>query len=259
MYYEVYVDILFAENLWMDTALLLLTAGFLHLRVRKRRVALAALLGSLGACALTVFSVYINGIGYLTGTLALCAVMTVIAFRKSGKFCGTFLTLYLESFLLNGLLRYLAQFHPLCGLWLAIVGIVACLLLYAAQRQLNRQKRLAALNCEATLICGNCRLTVEGFYDTGNGLCDPISGRPVSILAPELLEKLLAGAGRELPPRMIPYRTITQRGVLKAWILDGLEIRDADGIRIVRKPVVACMRRNRDSHPLILHRDLLPP
>ncbi len=259
MYYEVYVDILFAENLWMDAAILLLTAGFLRLRVRKRRIALAALLGSLGACALTVFSAYINGIGYLTGTLALCAAMAVVAFRESGKFCGTFLTLYLESFLLNGLLRYLAQFHPLCGFWPAAAATGACLLLYAAQWLLNRQKRMAALSCEVTLACGDCRLTVEGFYDTGNGLCDPISGRPVSILAPELMEKLLAGADRELPPRMIPYRTIAQSGVLRAYLLDSMEIRDADGTRTLKQPMVACMRRSRNSRALILHRDLLPP
>lgn len=243
----------------MDAAILLLTAGFLHLRVRKRRIALAALLGALGACALTVFSAYIDEIGYLAGTLTFCAGMVRIAFPDREKFCGAFLALYLESFLLSGLLRYLAQFHPLCGIWFVVACTAACLFLYAAQWLLNRQRRLAALSCEATLICGNCRLTVEGFYDTGNALCNPLSGRPVSILAPELMEKLLAGTDRELPPRMIPYRTITQRGVLKAWILDGMEIRDTDGIRIIKKPVVACMRRNRDSHPLILHRDLLPP
>ncbi|MCD8097147.1 MAG: sigma-E processing peptidase SpoIIGA [Lachnospiraceae bacterium] len=259
MYYEVYVDILFAENLWMDAAILLLTAGFLHLRLRKRRIALAAFLGSVGACALTVFSAYINGIGYFAGMLAICAMMAVVAFPERGKFCGACLGLYLEAFLLNGLLRYLAQFHPLCGLWTAVAGTVACLLLYAAQRLLNQQKRLAALNCEATLICGENRITVTGFYDTGNGLYDPISGRPVSILAPELLEKLLTGAGRELPPRMIPFRTITQSGVLKAYMLDSLELPDADGIRVIKQPLIACMQQGRNSRLLILHRDLLPP
>ncbi|MCD8241860.1 MAG: sigma-E processing peptidase SpoIIGA, partial [Lachnospiraceae bacterium] len=116
----------------------------------------------------------------------------------------------------------------------------------------------AALSCEATLVCGECRVTVEGFYDTGNGLYDPISGRPVSILAPELLEKLLTGAGRAQPPRMIPYRTITQSGVLRAYFLDSMEIRDADGMRTLKQPMVACMRRSRNSYALILHRDLLP-
>ena len=49
MYYEVYVDILFLENLWMDAELLVLTAKLFRKPLHAGRILAAAIAGSLGA------------------------------------------------------------------------------------------------------------------------------------------------------------------------------------------------------------------
>lgn len=67
MYYEVYVDILFLENLWMDAELLVLTAKLFRKPLHAGRILAAAIAGSLGACLLTVGSEWISRAGCFLG------------------------------------------------------------------------------------------------------------------------------------------------------------------------------------------------
>ena len=62
MYYEVYVDVLFVKNLWMNAALLAMTVWADQKRVRPMRILAAAAAGSLGACALYLASARLAGI-----------------------------------------------------------------------------------------------------------------------------------------------------------------------------------------------------
>ena len=52
MYYEVYVDVLFVENLWVNVCLLLLTSRLMGYQTDRKRIAAGAALGSMGACLL---------------------------------------------------------------------------------------------------------------------------------------------------------------------------------------------------------------
>jgi len=257
VYYEVYVDVLFVENLWMNTMLLLLTAWAMELPVKAWRILAAACFGSLGACMLTIVSAWLSGIYYFLGTFVLAAGMISIAVSGRRNFWPSLLFLYLESFVLNGILRYLGQFHALSGVWFAIFSSISVLFLLAAEKLLQIRRRKRALTCEVILQCGSYEMLVEALYDTGNGLYDPISGKPVSILSGNLLKDILSESGREIVPRMIPYHTITEDGVLEAYILDGMEIRCPSGSRSFQSPMVACMPKESRQYQLILHRDLL--
>ncbi len=258
MYYEVYVDVLFVENLWMDALLLLLTGWMDQAQTKPWRVFSAACAGSLGACLITVLSAQLPGLGYFLGNLAIAGLMVRIAFPGWRHFLLRLLSLYLESFMLNGLLRYLEQFHPLAGAWFAIFGGGSFLFLSGAEKLMLCRNRRRKLLYPVTLTCGACRISLEALYDTGNGLYDPISGKPISILSGERLAELLEGAGEERLPRMVPYTTISQSGVLQVYTLDFMEIGGRAGGRVLKRPMLACMPGEKRQYPLILHRDLLP-
>lgn len=257
MYYEVYVDVLFVENLWMNIMLLLLAAWAGRVPVRGPRIAAAAGMGSLGACILTVMSAQLSGISYFLGTFVLAAGMIFIGLPGRKHFWSGILSLYLESFLLSGVFRYLEQFHRLSGIWFAFFGSISVLFLYLGERFLVRRRKKRELTFPVVLTCGAYEILVEAFYDTGNSLLDPVSGKPVSILSGDLMKDLLLKSGKELLPRMVPYHTISQKGVLKAYILDSMEIRCPSGSRILEKPMLACMPEASEQYQLILHRDLL--
>jgi stage II sporulation protein GA (sporulation sigma-E factor processing peptidase) len=257
VYYEVYVDVLFLENLWMNTVLLLLTAWAGRMRIRVVRIGLAAGAGSLGACLLTIASAWIAGWEYFAGTFGIACIMTGIAFGWQKGWQMRLLFLYLESFLLNGMLRYLEQFHGLNGVWCILFGSLSALFLITVWSIWRKYRKQAQICCQVLLQCGTYQTWTEALYDTGNGLYDPISGCPVSILSQELLDICILQAGKELLPRLIPYHTISQDGVLEAYRFDRMEIHREDQVQILEQPMIARMPGPWKQYQLILHRDLL--
>jgi stage II sporulation protein GA (sporulation sigma-E factor processing peptidase) len=258
VYYEVYVDVLFAKNLWLDGLLLLLTAWAGKMPVKGGRIAAAACLGSVGTCVLTIASAQFDKAGYLAGTFLVSAVMIGVAFGIRENFRINLLFLYTESFFVAGILRFLEQMQGFSEFYLLLFASGAAAVFGIADRRIRSGRRKAELVYPVILCCGNSRIQTEAYYDTGNSLCDPISGRPVSILSAALLDEVLDNANRELLPRMIPYHTISQNGILKAYTLDSMEIRCPRGGRIIEKPMVAVMPGESGQYQLILHRDLLP-
>ena len=257
MYYEVYVDVLFVKNLWMNAVLLLLTAWADQENIRVRRIAAAAVTGSLGACMLYLASAWLSGVHYILGTVVLAAAMTEIAYSGRRHFLGRMLCLYLESFLLNGVLRYLEQFHRLSGIWFAVFSSISAAVLMAAEYIWRNRRREREKTFSVLLYHGSCRMLVEALYDTGNGLFDPVSKKAVSILDKDVLEGLLLESGKENLPRLIPYDTISEHGMLVAYVLDAMELESETRKQIISNPIVARMPNKSRQYQLILHRDLL--
>lgn len=257
MYYEVYVDVLFVKNFWMNGLLLLLTAWADHAPVRKVRLTLASAAGSLGACLLTVFSDRLTGIEWLLGNVLLSVGMVGIAYPDRRHFLGRILLLYLECFVMNGMLRYLEQFHQPVGVWFAFFGGTSFICLAFAEYILRKRKKGQERTCRAVLYLGEGKLKVDALCDTGNSLYDPLVRTPVSVLDGQLLDGLLERSGRENLPHMIPYHTITQRGVLEAYVLDRMELEGEKGRCRIERPVIARMPEADREYQLILHRDLL--
>ena len=260
MYYEVYADVLFVKNLWMDALLLVVTAWIWDYETRPARIAAASVLGSAGSCFLTVMSARTGGAGYFLGTLILAFAMTGTAYPWREHPCRLFrgvLSVYLEGTALGGMTRYLEQFHPLAGVWFLVLGSLAAGAVLAGELWRKRERRNRLLTCRVTLKHGRTRMEVEALYDTGNSLRDPVSGKPVSIVDTDILRELLDGSETENLPRFVPYRTISQEGILQAYVLDEMELACPDGIRILKKPLLAGMPDKRGRRRMILHRDLL--
>ena len=68
-----------------------------------------------------------------------------------------------------------------------------------------------------TLYTGAEERQVTALWDTGNTLTDPVTGDPVSILAPGLAEEigLWGGTGKGL--RYIPFRSVSGDGVMPVF------------------------------------------
>ncbi len=257
MYYEVYVDVLFVKNFWMDALLLLLTAWIWQKRIRLPRLLLAAGAGSLGACLMAAASAHLSGIIYFLGTFFLAAGMTWILFGTGGSFWPYLGTVYLEGFLLNGMLSYLNQFYPMAGFYFGVFSGISFLVLLLAEYLRNKKRAWKSRIFKVLLIQGEKEFLVEGLYDTGNGLYDPVSGKQVCILSQSLFGEFLEQPGQETKFRVIPYRTISESGILRACVLDRMVIRCSGEDRIVEKPLIACMPGGHAQYQLILHRDML--
>ncbi len=257
MYYEVYVDVLFVKNLWMNAMLLLLTGWADQETIKWYKILAAAVTGRLGVCLLYLASPWLSGIHYVLGSMLLAAAMTGIAFSGRKHFFGRLGCLYLESFLLNGILNYLEQFHRLSGLWFAVFSSISAAVLMTAEYIWRNRRRERERTFSVVLHHGACRMQVEALYDTGNSLYDPISKKAVSILDGNVLEALLFGSGKESFPRLIPYDTIAEHGMLEAYVLDRMELSSGEMSCEVSLPMIARMPGQSRQYQLILHRDLL--
>ena len=257
MYYEVYVDILFIENLWMNVMLLFLTAWADHAQVRTCRIVIAAAAGSLGACLLTITSAWLSGAGYFLGNACLALGMVKIAFPGIRHLGVRTLLLYAECFVMSGVLRYLGQFHRLGGVWFAALSSISFLFLTVVEYIGKRRKEVRAQVYSVTLCLDGYRMTVEALYDTGNSLCDPISGQPVNVLDSRLLDQILQSSEKEHLPGYIPYHTISQTGILETYVLDRMELEVDGEKRQIVHPRVARMPEGNREFGLILHRGTL--
>ena len=257
MYYEVYVDVLFVKNLWMNAMLLLLTGWADQETIKWYKILAAAVTGSLGVCLLYLASPWLSGIHYVLGSMLLAAAMTGIAFSGRKHFFGRLGCLYLESFLLNGILNYLEQFHRLSGLWFAVFSSISAAVLMTAEYIWRNRRRERERTFSVVLHHGACRMQVEALYDTGNSLYDPISKKAVSILDGKVLEEILLKSERQNLPRMVPYDTIAEHGILEAYILDGMVLESQNADQWIAHPMVARMPNKSRQYQLILHRDLL--
>lgn len=257
MYYEVYVDVLFVKNLWMNAMLLFLTAWKTQETVKVGRIMAAAAAGSLGACVLHIASAHLSGIHYILGTVILAAGMTEISCPGRKHFLWRMSSLYAESFLLNGILQYLEQFHRLIGVWFAVYSSISAVCLMAAEYIWKKRKQEKERVFSVVLHHGGCRIPVKALYDTGNSLYDPVSRKAVSILDGKVLEALLERSEKQNLPRLIPYDTISGHGILEAYVLDGMKLETGSQDQWISHPLVARMPDNNRQYRLILHRDLL--
>ena len=254
----VYGDILLLINFSMDFLALYLSAKLLHLRLRTLPMMLAAGIGAFYA----LLSLFLR-----TGNLAItllnigisCA-MVAVAFlpRRLSSFLKSAAVFYGISFLLGGCMTAL---YNLCNsflfsdrihafgnvtnleselsfgwfILLAAVSAVASLLLgrlftrSAAKATVEIKIQLAGRSVGLTLLC-----------DSGNLLCDPISGTPVLICAfhavePILYYQLRAFFADPIPDRIallrrdaarrvrvIPMRGVGDSGMLFAFRPDKL-------------------------------------
>ena len=130
-------------------------------------------------------------------------------------------------------------------------------ILLAVEWVLVKLREREDIICPVALYLGEASISTEGLVDTGNSLRDPVSGRPVSVCTEPVLQALVEKSGKELFPRLIPYQTVAEHGLLKAYVLDRMEITTNTGICVCRHPILAGMPMTSRQYELILHQELL--
>lgn len=261
MYYEVYIDIVFVTNLLMDYILLRLTGFIFGCRRNRMRCLLAAGAGALFSC----FILYIPGERsvwtdiLLHGTCAMLMLRIGYGMKKGGLLVKAMITMYLTAFLCGGFWEVLAAgsgltlktflLFAMCT-WLGISSAI-----YLSDSIRVRMRHIYPI----TLSYQGKVQSAYGFYDTGNLLVDPLSGGPVSIVKPEVLEVMLSGELLDklkhlkenpgelkstelasLKPHYLTYRTVEGRqGLLLAVTLEDLCIHTPREVVHISGPVFA--------------------
>lgn len=254
----VYVDVLLVLNYVVTVLLLACTAKLLGIKIKRRRIVVAALLGAMGS--LTIFLPFMGFWQMLFTRVALSAGIVLAALPWRGGwqllkgwfvffavnffFAGVMLAIWM-LFAPGGMLYYngVVYFHVSAPLLL--ITTAAAYLLLGLFGRLSRAGRIPHSTCRATVTLDGKSCAMDALVDTGNSLCEPLSGIPVmvcslqavgDILEPGLYQAIEEGnleAYAQIARtrvRLIPYSAVGGKGTLPALKADRL-VTEQNGIQ----------------------------
>ena len=217
MYYELYVDVLFLVNFMMDYILLLIVRKMLQCTVTHGRICLGAVVGSLLTCLVVVLPIPYAMIKLILFHVLVntCMIRVGLKIKTIRSFLKAIIMLYIGSFLLGGIMEVVRQYVSV-GSFFLVVAIAGYYLVLGIWKFVAYMQRWNQFHCRVDLYLGSEKYQIKGMIDTGNGLRDPISGKPVNILDRHTARTLF-GEEHLKDVRYIPYQSIGKKaGVLPA-------------------------------------------
>ena len=262
----VYIDLFFMINFSMDFLCFFLVFELLGGKMLLGRTLLASGLGGIYA-NISLF-IPIEGIWAIFLDIAVCILMCLVAFGKRGSVLVNTLVYIAISMTLGGFMTALFSLFNRIDLPLYEIdedGISAWLLLILALISAVGallggkffRRKSSKRYAELSIFIGATFKKILSFYDSGNLLHDPISGRPCIIVdadaLSDILPKTVIKAAKEksigiseIPEammtriRLIPTRTATGEGLMLAVKADKIIISDKKSEREVNALLAVC-------------------
>ncbi|MDD2972813.1 MAG: sigma-E processing peptidase SpoIIGA [Lachnospiraceae bacterium] len=224
MYYEVYIDAVFVVNLFLNLLSLQILCKVLKCTATHTRLFAGAITGAFCQCILILLGIGSIWIKFFTTCFAVGMLMIHIGLRiKKLHFLlvYTIVMLMINMILAGGVefIRHgIIYFFPQSQNIVEIIGIFYVMgwtLLGALGRARSHQTSLYRVILSENGICRE----VQALMDTGNGLRDPIYGRPVSIIESSVVEQMQPY--EEQPGFcVIPYHSIGKKsGMMQGFLL----------------------------------------
>lgn len=257
MYYELYIDLFFLENMIMDYLLLFTVKRLLRKKMRKRKILLAALAGSGLLCLMLVLPLPKRRVWMILGNLAGSILMLKISSLGDEKveWGKELLTLYLVTFCAGGIFQMIKNIFPASFFRIFIPGALLLEGIFHTFREIRQQ---TAQEYEVILYWNGKEKLCKGFMDTGNRLRNPWNHQPVMVVYYEAVRSLFSCQEQQqleqmfqfLAPKKItesffyiPYHSIGKEGgILPGVILDEVIIKGYKRRFRIQKPSAALCR-----------------
>ena len=255
-----YVDIIFLENIFMNSIILLATGVILKAPIRILRNLIASTIGSIYAIIIYVSNIEIYSNFFLK--LVLSFAIIYVAFKPANikSFLKYVVIFYLTSFTFGGVafaLLYfvspqdiLLQDGVLIGTYpMKIIlagGILGFIIITISFKNIKGRLNKKDMFCNITLNSSNKKTKITAIIDTGNFLRDPITKIPVIVVEKDKLNELLPeiildnvtniinGKNVELGEyaskiRAIPFKSLgKENGLLLGIKMDEVEVEYQD-------------------------------
>ena len=158
-----------------------------------------------------------------------------------------------------------------------LAGSISYLFLAAGIRVYTRKEKKENCTYQVCLYEGDKSREGKALLDTGNGLTDPVSGKPVNVIRREMLNGLLADTILDslehfsekcpdedfgnLSPHFVPFATLgCTGGLLVAITIDYLSLEMQGKHKVIFRPVVAFSDEETvfpENYQMILHPNLI--
>lgn len=262
MLLEVYTDIVFLINFFIDVILIFLLKKVNKKDSSKLRIALAATVGGACAAVISIFPWMNIILRFTLMYVATSLLMIVIAFGKLkiSDMIKQWIVLNLITYFVGGFMNSIYYhtnlrlffinlgngniFSNASALYIIVsvcaVAVVSVFVLWLLRLyQIHRP-----LIYEVELVLGERSVLTKGLMDTGNCLYDPISKKPVMVIENSLIESLLTpnirqdmemarnyleGKADDIPylgydDRLLRFSYIPYRSIGKTGMLLGIKL-----------------------------------
>lgn len=244
----IYLDTLFLVNFVCDYILLLCTARVSGAEIRRGQILLASVLGGLYACLCTF-----SEIPWVRSPIIQCVCSTLLciaAFGQEARMLRCIISFLCISAMVGGVLSALSisihetiflpmNFKIIFPVFAIVCGILSLLLRRFPQLQ---RKQLHQI----TVTMNDRTIQFRAMRDTGNELYDPITNLPVLICETTILRQLFPNLDMSANDpyilfftlsetdlfknrmKLIPYKTISETGILLGFKPDRVQIDDRE-------------------------------
>jgi len=204
---EVYLDVLFLENIVMNYLILLMTAKFSKRKTSNLRMFLGALIGAVYVAIMII----VPGMKVYYSTFAkvlLSLVIVAVAFspEKIGTFIKTLAIFYVSTFIFAGAAFAFLYFNQSGGfvrngivyvfwqskwtllfLSIVLVGIIVRIFWEIWQQKFVKEKLMVQLK----IVFESKNIDLNALIDTGNSLHDPLTNMPVVVVEFKAIKGIL--------------------------------------------------------------------
>lgn len=208
MYLEVYIDVIFVINLLIDIVLLKLLEKIGRLDTRLYRIVFGGVIGGISACIMSLLPMFTGIIKFVflyivTGYLMIRAAFPAQNFKDTIK---NLFVLFMLTYSLGGLLNSL-YYHTNIGYYMYLLSRSTILQISAKKLfllapvalgsmvglvyLLKKIRHQVQIYYEVELIYQEEHVLLKGLLDTGNGLREPFSQKPVSVVCYEDVKGIL--------------------------------------------------------------------
>lgn len=260
----IYIDSIFLLNMVMDLYLLLLTTKVLGKAATYARIFVGSIAGAAGYCAMLCLPIpYMLKVlfGMIPiGLLMIKITCKTIKFKEMIRGLGY---LYFFSFLLGGFIIFLKGRSSIFTKYGDSIAILAGLgfagfVIFTRMITVYQRKQREHF-CKVSIPGDNGPLTVAALIDTGNGLMEPVSKKPVAILEAKEWENLKLWMKPE-KYKIIPYHSIgKESGLLEGYEIDSMKVQGSMGEKQYEKVVVAMFKgkiSQKGSYQMVLPPEL---
>lgn len=226
----IYIDLVFLINFFFDFILLTATKYILKQKIKLYRLILGSLVG-----ALSIFFLFINinSIELFIFKIIISIFMILISFGKK-DFIKNYMYFYIISIFLGGSMYFLnftfssknqglIFFSNGLSINFVVMIILSPIIIYYYVKE-HRNYKNTITNCYLVdLYINNKKHSLKGYLDTGNTLIDQYKKRGVILLN---LDKLKIKSNNKII--YVPYKTITNNGVIKCYKIDRIIINNKE-------------------------------
>lgn len=209
----VYLDKLFLGNLLINWVILWSAGRLSQVRARHYRILAGAFLG--GVYSVALFLPVVEYLFSFYAKFAVSLLMVAAAFAplppRRFIFCLAFF--YAVSFAMGGMVMGISYFFSTAvpgqvSSYFQIVsrhlwpGLAAALLLLLTSVAVlpgyfKNRRGIEAVKMPVTIYMDGRKAILRGLVDTGNSLCDPVSGEPVVVVEHSAIKDVLPGPMKE--------------------------------------------------------------